>query len=47
MRVCANHVDPEGNLCNWIGCGLDATSPNQYFGGCDGNATAGTLCMCP
>jgi len=36
--------DAEGNHCNWTNCGLNANSPNEYFGGCVGNATAGTLC---
>jgi hypothetical protein len=44
MRVCtATGSDPEGNRCNWTGCGFQQTS-NAYFGGCDGNTTAGTLC---
>lgn len=48
MRVCAGTTataaDPEGNVCNWTGCGLGATTPNEYFGGCAGNTTAGSLC---
>jgi alpha-tubulin suppressor-like RCC1 family protein len=45
MRVCAvNNTDPEGNVCNWTQCGL-YTNANQYFGGCGGNTTAGTLCI--
>ncbi|MCP3062239.1 hypothetical protein LXT21_25960 [Myxococcus sp. K38C18041901] len=45
MRVCtAAGNDPEGNTCNWRNCGLGANTPNQYFGGCAGNTTAGTLC---
>ena len=45
IRVCADSpYDPEGNACNWRNCGLDTTSPNEYFGGCNGNYTAGTLC---
>jgi hypothetical protein len=52
MRVClasggAGTTDPEGNVCNWVSCGYGATSPNNYFGGCDGNPTAGTLCCLP
>jgi hypothetical protein len=44
MRVCTDTgPDPEGNPCNWTGCGLDSLS-NQHFGGCSGNSTAGTLC---
>ena len=46
MRVCsAAGTDPEGNHCNWTQCGLYANAPNQYFGGCAGNTTAGTLCI--
>ncbi len=44
MRVCADHEDPEGNLCNWIHCGLASTAPDEWFGGCQENPTAGTLC---
>jgi hypothetical protein len=36
--------DPLGNECNWHRCGLNASTPVQYFGGCEGNTTAGTLC---
>jgi hypothetical protein len=43
MRVCGTNYDAHGNPCNWTGCGLNTTT-NQYFGGCVGNATAGTLC---
>lgn len=47
MRVCAGDGnDPEGNSCNWTGCGIDGSTNNLYFGGCDGNMTAGALC-CP
>jgi len=46
MRVCAAHTDAVGNQCNGIGCGYEAYSPNEYFGGCSGDNTAGTLC-CP
>jgi hypothetical protein len=49
MRVCAagpSNCDPEGNCCNWTNCGLNSATPNDYFGGCAGNTTAGTLC-CP
>ena len=48
MRVCASTVvDPEGNRCNWFNCAFDSgsTTPNEYFGGCAGNHTAGTLCV--
>jgi hypothetical protein len=46
MRVCAANTDAVGNQCNGTGCGYEAYSPNEYFGGCTGNANAGTLC-CP
>jgi len=52
LSVCApsssasGPVDPLGNTCNWYNCGLDTSSPNEFFGGCSGNFTAGTLC-CP
>lgn len=48
MRVCARtNLDPEGNRCNWFDCSFDSgsTTPNEYFGGCSGNTTAGTLCV--
>ncbi|MBL8719915.1 MAG: hypothetical protein JNL79_28280 [Myxococcales bacterium] len=49
MRVCAGTgaaavTDPEGNVCNWVGCGYETNAPVHYFGGCAGNTTAGTLC---
>jgi hypothetical protein len=47
MRVCAANTDPLGNRCNWTNCGLGGTSPNQYFGGCQDNPYAGTLCCKP
>jgi hypothetical protein len=46
MRVCAGNYDPLNNVCNWKSCGWINYTPNQYFGGCDGNTTAGALC-CP
>ena len=49
MRVCskdASGTDPLGNTCNWDHCGYDGSTSNEYFGGCVGNNTAGTLC-CP
>jgi hypothetical protein len=46
MRVCADYLDPLGNECNWIDCGLGTIDPKEHFGGCSGNITAGTLC-CP
>lgn len=46
MRVCTEDgADPEGNACNWRNCGLQTVTPNQYFGGCAGNPTAGALCV--
>jgi hypothetical protein len=48
MRVCARtNMDPEGNRCNWFDCSFDSggNTPNEFFGGCAGNATAGTLCV--
>jgi hypothetical protein len=47
MRVCAAHTDPLGNQCNGIRCGWQATQPNEWFGGCTGNTTAGSLCCAP
>ena len=44
MRVCAGYSDPEGNRCNWFNCGLNAAAPNEFFGGCNSNFMAGTLC---
>ncbi len=44
MRVCAANTDPLGNTCNWTGCGLNSKTPKEYFGGCNGNWRAGTLC---
>jgi parallel beta-helix repeat protein len=45
MRVCSSTTpDAEGNTCNWINCGFNSISPNQHFGGCNGNTTAGALC---
>ena len=44
MRVCAGKLDLLGNSCNWTGCGYLTISPSQYFGGCEGNNTAGALC---
>jgi hypothetical protein len=48
MRVCVGTggADPLGNDCNWRNCGWQTYDPNQYFGGCNGNTTAGALC-CP
>jgi hypothetical protein len=49
MRVCVdgNATDPNGNMCNWSNCGYEANTPNDHFGGCEGNTTAGTVCCCP
>ena len=47
LRVCAGYTDTLGNQCNWIGCGLGGKSPTEYFGGCNGNTTAGALCCVP
>ena len=44
MRVCSDHTDAQGNECNWTHCGLDAMTPDEWFGGCQDNPTAGTLC---
>jgi alpha-tubulin suppressor-like RCC1 family protein len=46
MRVCTSTgMDPEGNHCDWTNCGLDVVTPDQFFGGCRGDLSAGTLCM--
>lgn len=51
MRVCKPGGDDDwdgdgvqDNDCNWSNCGLETTFPNEYFGGCSGDTTAGTLC---
>ena len=46
MRVCVGGSDPLGNTCNWTQCGYNTTTPQEYFGGCQSNPTAGALC-CP
>lgn len=53
MRICTENVpglptgtDRLGNTCNWDHCGYDGSTQNEYFGGCVGDTTAGTLC-CP
>jgi hypothetical protein len=44
MHVCtASGTDSEGNSCVWTHCGLNATTPDQFFGGC--GDTAGVVCM--
>ena len=47
MRVCSANPDSMGNACNWVNCGYQTLTPNQYFGGCAGNTTAGVLCCTP
>ena len=53
MRVCSligdisdfrNHDDAFGNSCNWVACGWETNTPQEYWGGCTDNLTAGTLC---
>ena len=44
MRVCMGASDPKGNTCQYFGCGLNTPTPNQYFGGCNNDPTAGALC---
>jgi hypothetical protein len=44
MRVCAGSTDALGNECNWTNCRWGDGVTNEFFGGCDGNNTAGTLC---
>lgn len=44
MRVCNNYSDSLGNECYWKNCGYKTRQPNQFFGGCTGNVSAGTLC---
>jgi hypothetical protein len=48
MRVCAAHMDGEGNVCEWINCGLAdiPPPPNEYLGGCS-DISAGTVCCKP
>jgi len=44
MHICtAGGTDPEGNACVWTHCGLNAQTPDQFFGGC--GATAGVVCV--
>lgn len=46
MRVCTSTgMDAEGNHCDWTNCGLDTATPDQFFGGCHTDLSAGTLCM--
>jgi hypothetical protein len=51
MRVCKPGGDDDwdgdgiqDNDCNWSMCGWKASTPNEYFGGCYNDDTAGTLC---
>lgn len=51
MTVCpyaaggAAVTDPANNVCNWSGCSYgNSYVANDYFGGCAGNTTGGTLC---
>jgi hypothetical protein len=45
MHVCTDSgSDAEGNTCNWRHCGYGTNTPNQYFGGCAYDFTAGALC---
>jgi hypothetical protein len=48
MRVCASHMDSEGNSCVWIDCGYAdiPPPPNEYLGGCS-DIWAGTVCCKP
>ena len=40
-------TDPVGGTCDLHDCGFETLAPNNYFGGCTTNRTAGTLCYCP
>lgn len=45
MRVCnASGVDGVASNCNWYNCGYNGSTTNNFFGGCSGASTAGTLC---
>jgi len=51
MRVCKPGGDDDwngdgvqDNDCNWSNCGWSSSQPNQHFGGCYNDSTAGTLC---
>jgi hypothetical protein len=53
MRVCVaapdasgTVTDPAGTTCDVHECGLNSARPDDYFGGCVGNRTAGALCCC-
>jgi hypothetical protein len=47
MRVCGAGTDQAGNTCNWTNCGYNTATPNQYYGGCQNNGSAGALCCTP
>ena len=48
MRICAGAGDDSlDNSCNWGGCSLDTNPSYTFFGGCEGNLTASTLCCRP
>jgi uncharacterized repeat protein (TIGR03803 family) len=48
MLVCSSsQPDPEGNSCNITGCGLNSTTPSEFFGGCPKTDSAGTVCCSP
>jgi len=47
MRVCGKRTDQVGNSCRWVGCGFGNSAQNRYFGGCEGNTSAGALCCKP
>ena len=50
MRVCAfgegaeESIDTFDNVCNWWGCTYGERIGGAWYGGCEGNVTAGTLC---
>lgn len=46
MHVCVDGGrDGLDNTCNWSSCGYGAAPPpNEFFGGCSGDWTAGALC---
>jgi len=37
-------TDPLGNTCSWHNCGFNTAEPNFFYGGCEGDTTAGVLC---
>src|SRR5262249_31651342 len=46
MRICTDSgSDAEGNVCNWQHCGLHTRAPDNFFGGCVGNTSAGAVCV--